>query len=159
MERQQNELERVKLWLKIHFVASRFPDVKKNLQDDSLVNIFYIERVMFSYNCFCYFQKLEENQLQAIEKFAEVCSLQAVKSVEENAEKLNLLMDGAKKEFVDGITYFELKEVLTNLVESDSFEKALQSSEVGSHEESQALSEEKPLQVDTTGPMNSDSKV
>ncbi|XP_017485751.1 PREDICTED: caprin-1-like, partial [Rhagoletis zephyria] len=105
IERNQQESERIKLWLNAQFILARLGSAKNDLLQGENGAV-----------------KLEQNQVDALEKLVEVLSVKSVDAIESSAEKVNHLLDGNKREFSTGVSYSVLKETIGKLVESKYFD-------------------------------------
>lgn len=87
------------------------------------------ESVSFTIECgiyilidFAFIQKLESNQVDALDKLVELFSPSGFDAIESSVEKITNLLEGNKREFITGVSFCDLKELLVKLVDSKYFE-------------------------------------
>lgn len=125
VERNQQESERIKLWLNAQFILARLGSAKNDLlqgENGAVVSVFYFVYFLLDLNHDFLFQKLEKEKVDALEKLVEVISLKSVDAIESSTEKVNHLLEGNKREFSTGVSYSVLKETIGKLVESKYFD-------------------------------------
>lgn len=106
VERQQQDLDRVKLWLNSQLITKYLPleSVKNDLLQGKVGE-----------------SKLESNQVDALDKLVELLS-PSFDSIESSVEKVTNLLEGNKREFITGVSFCDLKELLVQLIDSKYFE-------------------------------------
>ncbi|CAG2106975.1 unnamed protein product [Medioppia subpectinata] len=106
IERQQQEVERLKNIVKFQDILSRFETkVRRDFAKGTNGAI-----------------KLSDDQLSQLDKlYAEVCEVSDSK-IDTIVEKLISLSDGKSREAWSGVSYHQLKELLTNIIASKYFE-------------------------------------
>nr|XP_027194523.1 caprin-1-like [Dermatophagoides pteronyssinus] len=109
IERNQCELERIKLFLRIQKILPCVTYLKQHYkQEDSSNNndTDNVSKIHF-----------DDKHIDALENLAQF-SKDSNADLDEFAEKVHLILDGSKKEFSNGITHLEMKEMCVKIIEN-----------------------------------------
>lgn len=112
IERNQAELERIKLFLRIQKILPCVTYLKQhNKQEDSSSSSGDNDDVTTT-------MRLDDKHVDALENLANDSNA----DLDEYAEKVHLILDGSKKEFSNGITHLEMKEFCIKIIENKYLE-------------------------------------